>query len=265
VHTEGIDPKRVLILHNAVDLDRIPSRPVPLRKRPLRATAFGKAAAVPELRTACEQLGIQFDAMGAPGCISTVPEQELVQYDLVFASARSALEALCCGCAVIVCDFRGFAGLVTSRNLESLRAMNFGLRCLGATITVDRCVQEIGRYDADDALRVAKSARADADLGKLLDNFEKLYNEVLTGARRPSVSAEARERAVARFLHENLPRRPSDARWPWLAERENLQQQLESLEHKLAKTARDLAQLKRSRLLKVGRLLRRIAGLPMPY
>jgi hypothetical protein len=308
VQTEGIDPKRVLILHNAVDLDRIPPRPAPPRERPQRAAAFGKAAAAPELRKACEQLGIQFDAIGdAAGRISSVPEHDLVQYDLVFASARSALEAVCCGCAVIVCDSRGFAGFVTSRNFESLRAMNFGLRCLAETITVDRCVQEIGRYDPDDASRVAQRARADADLCKLLDEFEKLYDEVLTGQRRPAVSEEAHERAVARFLHENLPRRPSDARWPWLAERENLQREVEFLERKvgaltdrldelhreLAKTMRErdetrqdlnnarcerdttahdldnalsqLAQLKRSRLLKLGRLLRRIAGLPMPY
>ena len=259
VHTEGIDPKRVLTLLNAVDLDRVPPRPAPLRERPLSAAAFGKAVAVPELRTACEQLGIQFDAIGpAPGRISTNPEQELVHYDLVFASARSALEALCCGCAVIVCDVRGFAGLVTSRNFESLRAMNFGLRSLGDTITVDRCVQEIGRYDPDDASTVANSARTDADLCKLLDKFENLYDEVLTGARRPSITTEARARAVARFLHENLPRRHGDTRWPWLTERENLQQEL-------ANTYSQLAQLKRSRFLKVERLLRRIAGLPMPY
>jgi hypothetical protein len=354
VHTEGIDPNRVLILHNAVDLDRIPPRPTPLRQRPQRVVAFGKAAAVPELRTACERLGIQFEAIGGTGRTSTVPEQELVQYDLVFASARSALEALCCGCAVIVCDSRGVAGFVTSHNFDSLRAMNFGLRSLAEPITVDRCVQEIDRYDPDDASRVTARARVDADLGKLLDQFETLYDDVLTGARRPSVTAEARERAVARFLHENLPRRPGDARWPWLAERENLQQEIESLEHKLAKTVSErdetvnslknrldevhrefaktvserdetvnslknrldevhrefaktvserdetvnslknrldevhrefaktvserdvtridldhalsqLVHLKRSRLLKVGRLLRRIAGLPMPY
>jgi hypothetical protein len=332
VHTEGIDPERVLTFHNAVDLDRIPPRPAPLRKRPQRVAAFGKAAAVPELRAACEQLGIQFDEIGgAGGPISTAPEQELVQYDLVFASARAALEALCCGCAVIVCDFRGFAGLVTSRNFESLRAMNFGLRCLVERITVDRCVQEIGRYDPGNASTVAERARADADLSKLLDKFENLYDEVLTGARRPSVDTEARERAVARFLHENLPRRSGDARWPWLVEWEIVQREVEFLEHRvsalmgelnesrrdltktarecdetrqdlqnalslehklgallgqldesrreLAETARErdetrhdlenafvqLAEVKRSRLLKVGRLLRRIAGLPTPY
>ena len=35
------------------------------------------------------------------------PEHELVRYDLVFATARMALEAICAGCAVIVCDSRG--------------------------------------------------------------------------------------------------------------------------------------------------------------
>ncbi len=152
---------------------------------------------------------------------------------------------------------------------------------------------EIGCYDREDASRVVEWARADADLSKLLGKFEELYDEVLTGARRPSVTTEARERAVARFLHENLPRRPGDARWPWLAERENLQREVETFAHKagaltsrldelqreLAKTVRErdetryeldnalsqLTGLKRSRLLKIGRLLRRIAGLPMPY
>ena len=318
VHTEGIDPERVLIFHNAVDISRIPPRPASVRERPQRAAAFGKAAAVPELRTACEQLGIQFDAIGPAGRVSKFPEQELVCYDLVFASARAALEALCCGCAVIVCDSRGFAGMVTSGNFEPMRAMNFGLRCLAEPITVERCVQEIGRYDPLDASRVAERSRVDADLSKLLDKFEKLYDEVLTGARRPFVAVEARERAVARFLHENLPRRPGDTRWPWLAEREHLQQEVETFTHKtgaltsrlaevqgelatavserdetvniltnrLDEAQRDLAvavrersetrydldnalsklaELKHSRLLKIGRLLRRIARLPIPY
>jgi hypothetical protein len=272
VHTEGIDPKHVLLLHNAVDLDRIPPRPVPLRESPQRAAAFGKAAAVPELRAACEQLGIPFEAIGsAAGRISTVPEQDLVRYDLVFASARSALEALCCGCAVIVCDARGLAGLITSRNFCLLRGMNFGLRCLTDTVTVDRCVQEIGGYDPDDASRVADTARADADLRMLLDEFENLYAEVLAGARRPHVTKEARESAVARFLHENLPRRPGDPRWPWLGEREELQREVESLERKVGALTdrldavhRELAQLNGSRVVKIGRLLCRMAGLRMP-
>jgi hypothetical protein len=155
------------------------------------------------------------------------------------------LEALCCGCAVIVCDVRGFSGLVTSRNFESLRSMNFGLRCLTEPLAVDRCMQDIGRYDPDDASGVANVARADADLNKLLDKLEQLYDEVLTGARRPSITSETRERAVARFLHENLPRRPGDPRWPWLAEREGLQQNIETLMHKVGALTGRLDELQR--------------------
>jgi hypothetical protein len=294
VHTEGIDPDRVVVLRNAVDLRRVPLRPQPLKDRPWRAMAFGKAAAMPELRTACAQLGIEYHALGAAaGRVLPCPEQELVNFDLVFASARGALEALCCGCAVVVCDYRGFAGLVTSHNFEALRASNFGLRCLSDHVTIDRCIRAIGCYDPADASLVARRAREEADLEKLLDDFEKLYSEVLTGARQPRISPDARERAVARFLHENLPRRPDDARWPWMAERDQLQREMLALQSKvvelsnrpsplndqLTSAARErdetqraltdaitqLNDLKRSRFLKIGRLLRRLAGLPVPY
>jgi hypothetical protein len=266
VHTKGIDPRSVVVLHNAVDLGRIPPRPQPLGKRPQRAMAFGKAAAVPELRTACEQLGIEYHALGAAaGREIAHPEQELVNFDLVFASARAALEAMCCGCAVIACDHRGIAGLVTSHNFDKWRTMNFGLRCLSDPVTVERCIREIGGYDPTDASAVAQQARDDADLEKLLDDFENLYAEVLTGARRPRMSRDAHERAVAGFLHEYLPRRQNDARWPWMAERDRLQLEIRSLEALVAERTDQLAILKRSRLLRIGRLLRRLTGLQAPY
>ncbi|MGB9369339.1 MAG: hypothetical protein WCE79_25360 [Xanthobacteraceae bacterium] len=59
-------------------------------KRPQRAAAFGKAAAVLELRMACEQLGIQFDVIGTADRIIRIPEQELVHYDLVFDGTTRA-------------------------------------------------------------------------------------------------------------------------------------------------------------------------------
>lgn len=244
VHKEGIDPQSVVVLPNAVDLRRIPPRPQPLRARPQRAMAFGKAHAVPELRLACERLNIEYHTLGtATGGVNAHPEQELVNVDLVFASARAALEALCCGCAVLVCDHRGIGGLVTSQNFDLLRAMNFGLRCLGEAVTIDRCVQEIGRYDAADALLVTERARHDANLEHLLDAFETLYVDVLTGDRRPTITPAAHERAIARFLHENLPRRPRDGRWPWMAEREDLQRQIRCLEATVAEQAGRLTKI----------------------
>ncbi len=312
VQAEGIDPARVLLLLNAVDLRRIPARPQPIPDRPKRAVAFGKAAAVPELRAACDQLGIEFDAIGsAAGRVLAHPEQELVKFDLVFGTARAALEGLCCGCAVIVSDTRGIAGFVTSDNFETLRARNFGLRTLADPITIGRCVEEIQRYDRSDAIRVSARARREADLQKLLNEFEKLYLEALNGTRRPLITLEAHEHAMARFLHENLPRRPGDKRWPWISRRAELEACVLTLETRLAETCdrlakaeqgadaarrelevhrretsssvaeiyrrfalacadrdaavRDIADLKRSRLLRFGRFLRRMTGRRLPY
>ena len=259
VQREGIAPERVVTLYNGVDMARIPPRPRPLNRRPERAIAFAKASGLPELRTACEQMGISYHALGmASGNTTAYPEKELVNCDLVFTSARAALESLCCGCAVIVCDNRGLAGLVTSHNFESLRSRNFGIRTLSEIVTVGRCVEEIARYDAADAALVAERARRECNLEGLLDSFEKLYDEVLTGPRRPTLDPRAHDLAAARFLHEYLPRHPSDSHWPWRSERKYLYEQIEALQT-------ELAMIRRSRMLHLGRLFKRIIRRPSPY
>ena len=196
---------------------------------------------MPEPRIACERLGLEYHALGMDvGHTVAHPEQELVTFDLVFASARAALEAMCCGCAVVACDGRGSAGLVTPQNFDELRAQNFGLRCLHQPVTTDYCAQEIGRYDAGQAARVSGRARDEADLEKALDCFETLYGEILTGPRRPEIASEAHMRAVAQFLHAYLPRRPGDARWPWLADKERLDKEAEALQARIADLSRHL-------------------------
>jgi glycosyltransferase involved in cell wall biosynthesis len=281
VQAEGIDPARVRVVPNGVDLQRIPPRPHPPGVRPRRAIAFGKASAVaPAIQQACAALGIEFQAIGHPvGRQIAYPEQELVTFDLAFASARAALESLCCGCAVIACDGRGIAGLVTSGDFAALCSRNFGLRTFGDPVTVERCIAEIRRYDAADALKISEMARQHADLQPLLDTWEALYAEAIEGARRSPVEPSAHVHAVSRFLHENLPRRPADTRWPWMSERAELMRRIEQREAQLAaadaagRAAQDeraaaqhyLNQLKRSRLLRLGRQVRRMLGRPLPY
>jgi hypothetical protein len=297
VHTQGIDAARVVMLPNAVDLLRVPARPQPLPDRPRRAVAFGKAAAVDQIRSACEALSMDFEALGRHvGREIADPEEHLVKFDLVFASARAALEALCCGCAVIVCDARGLAGLVTSENFAALRAKNFGLRSLTTPLTVEGLIEEVRRYDREDAHRVCERARREADLEGLLDAFDRLYEKVMSAARAAPVSREAHEAAMARFLRAYLPRHPNDPRWPWLGERAALGERIAELETELqsangkaaesgalrerltemenqlqvanerSKAAEEsVAAIRQSRLLRFGRWLRRIRGLPLPY
>lgn len=245
VHVSGIESSRVVIVPNAVDLRRVPLRPNPLPRRPKLALAFGKAAPVPEIKAACDHLGIGFNAIGySVNRVEVNPEKELVKADLVFATARAALEALCCGCAVVICDYRGMAGMVTTRNFDSLRILNFGARSLGDAVSFDGLLRALENYDAVDAGVVSERARAEADFEQTLDRFETLYSEILTGKRKPDITTGAHERATARFLNEYLPRQPSDRRWPWTIERERLERRVVKLEARLA--ASQLPELLRS-------------------
>jgi hypothetical protein len=80
-------------------------------------------------------------------------------------------------------------------------------------------------------------------------------------------------------LHELFSSQHDDARWPWSAARdpaearrdldarfaETAESECDEMQRALDNALAQLVDLKRSRLLKVGRLLRRIAGLPIPY
>jgi len=259
VHMHGIDPACVMVLPNAVDLKRIPARPRPLPERPRRAVVFGKASSVTqEIRSACKALSIDTEGIGYEvGNVTGHPEKELVGFDLVFGSCRSALEALCCGCAVVACDARGLAGLVTSENFATLREKNFGLRAFAAPVTADRVVENVRRYDRADAQAVSARAREEGDLERLLDAVERLYGEVRCGSRKPSITKAAHDAAVSRFLHDYLPRHPRDSVYPWPRGSEV------DARHHFALL--ELTALKRSRLLKLGRWMRKVAGLPSPY
>jgi hypothetical protein len=233
VHMEQIPPERVEVVYNAVDLTRMPERTTPLSAKPATALAFTKTRAqLPFVEAACRRHGVKLDVLGK-GADRTVrnPELELVKYDLVFATARMALEALCAGCAVIVCDSRGLSGMVSTENLSRLRPLNFGLRSLVHPVTVDGLAGEIDRYDPADAARVAETVRAMAGLEATLDYLEQLYQRAM-GAPRPREDEVGA--ATLQFLQRALPRQRTDGRWPWMAEREAMESRIDQLERELA-------------------------------
>lgn len=241
VQMEGIAPDRVEMLYNAVDLARISQRK-PLSPKPRRALAFTKfKAQLPYLQAACRRRGLELDVLGAGGDRLVLdPERELIGYDLVFATARMALEALCAGCAVIVCDSRGLADLVTRANFADLRRLNFGLRSLTRPVNVEALCQAIDRYDAEEATQVAYAARRQAGLVPMLDRLEALYREAIVA---PRPSPEAVRAATLSFLRSALPRTRTDSRWPWMQERAAMAARIEQLERELAEARAEALRL----------------------
>ena len=211
----AIPKERVSVLLNFVDLDRFKPR-APLPSRPERALIFSNEANedtnVGDVREACERAGIALDVIGlSSGKPSAEPEKVLGYYDVIFAKARSAIEALSVGAAVVLYDGRGLGPMVTTRELERLRQLNFGIRALGESISVDAVARELCKYDATDAALVSQRMRATAGREAVVDELSSLYEKVIAehaGQGRRDWAAESRAAAdylrwVASRLKEN--------------------------------------------------------------
>ncbi|HEV8269074.1 MAG TPA: hypothetical protein VGR00_12605, partial [Thermoanaerobaculia bacterium] len=177
------------------------------------------AGAMVEIRRACERLGIELDAQGGGvGPVVTRPEALLGRYDLVFAKARCALEALAVGAAVVLCDEAGMGDLVTTRNLDAARALNFGRRALRLSVQADRLVEEIARYDAADAGEVTRRIRSEAGIRESVEALLSTYAEAIAEERASPSDPAEEMRALGRYLEEWGPRFEESAFWQERAE-----------------------------------------------
>jgi hypothetical protein len=201
----GIPEERLRVVLHAADLERFTPRG-PLPPRPRRALVFSNNANkwthLSAVREACARAGIELDVVGSGvNASSSNPESLLGNYDLVFAKARCALEALAVGAAVILCDARGSGPLVTAAGLERLRRLNFGIRALSEKTTPDLLLREIERYDSADAAEVSRRVRASSDLGAVVDEALGLYGEVIAEYRGLlPADPEQENRAAADYL-----------------------------------------------------------------
>jgi hypothetical protein len=157
------------------------------------------------VREACARAGLEFDVIGSgAGRPCAEPEKILGDYDIVFAKARAALEAMAVGAAVVLCDSTGMGPMVTAAEFECLRALNFGVRALCHPLDAERLAREIERYDPTDAAEVSRGIRAEAGRDAALDELVELYEEVIAeygaSGRAACDSADEEGRAAARYL-----------------------------------------------------------------
>jgi hypothetical protein len=201
----AVPQDRVHVRLHAADLERFSPRE-PLPEQPARALVFSNNANhwthLNVVREACKRTGIELDVIGAGVNASALnPESLLSNYDLVFAKARCALEALAVGTAVILCDAAGSGPMVTTAELDRLRLLNFGIRTLSENLDADLLLGEIRRYDAKDAAEVSRRIRSTADLGSVVDDSVVLYREVIEEFRYRTVADPIEENhAVAEYL-----------------------------------------------------------------
>ncbi len=204
----GIPEEQIRVLLNFVDLDRFKPRQTPLTPRPRRALVFSNYASeethLPAVREACRRANIELDVLGAGTRSATgQPEKILPDYDLVFAKARCALEALAVGAAVVLCDAKGVGPMVSTREFERLRPLNFGIRTLCEPLNADTILREINRYDAADAAAVSHLVRATVGHESIIDELIGLYHEVIEEHRSAdNGDVDGEGRAAAAYLRQ---------------------------------------------------------------
>lgn len=206
--TPGIDPQRTEVLYNFADLERFKLR-ASLPQRPKSALVFSNyansEASIAPIRNACLRAGIErVDVIGSGmGSAAAEPAELLGQYDLVFAKARAAIEAMASGCAVIVADQVGLASMVDTQNMAELRQLNFGVRTMQRSrLTEDAVFEELQRYNAQDARQVSLWMRQEADMDKAVERWLQIYRELLAepATLSPQELLEAQLRAGADYL-----------------------------------------------------------------
>lgn len=200
----GVPEERISVILNSVDLESFLPR-APLPAKPARALVFSNGASestyLGAVREACSRTQMTLDVIGADsGNLSSRPQDVLGQYDIVFAKARCALEALAVGSAVVLCDKIGVGPMVKSSDVERLRRLNFGVRAIQEPITVELLQREIARYDAQDAAQVSRSIRAWAGREPAIEQIVELYHEAVREFESSNRDLAAEARAEASYL-----------------------------------------------------------------
>jgi hypothetical protein len=207
VTREGIAPEEISVLLNAVDVSVFRQRE-PLPTKPRRAVVFGNLAHeltfLPAIRAACRKASIELDVVGAAaGTAEEHPESMLGKYDLAFAKAKCATEAMACGLAVVLCSEAGLGGMVRSTGFDRLRRLNFGIRTLQQPLTTETILAELALYDAGDARKVSDRIRETAPSEALYESLLSLYESVIDEHARMDSKSDwlAESRAASAFLH----------------------------------------------------------------
>ncbi len=205
---DGAEESKTVMIHNSFDPERFRLR-TPLPDKPQKALLFTHYATesllIPEVEDACGRLGIELDIAGrASGNPIDHPEEILGNYDIVFAKARCGLEAMATGCAVVLVDPHGAGPMVTTKNWETLRPLNFGFEACPDPLTAEHLVGEAARYDANEARQVAELTHREASLPRMTGHFLELYETVIEEQRSTTIDPLEETQAASNYLRQQF-------------------------------------------------------------
>ena len=133
-------------------------------------------------------------------------EKILGEYGLVFAKSRAALEAMACGCNVILADYGKWGGAVTPQNWLKLRKLNFGLRAIDRKLDENDISNEISNIKWEQGKQLAelviKHASLDSMTEQMIDEYQKILSNKWIPKADTTKEAANYTQALAPLLYE---------------------------------------------------------------
>lgn len=195
----GVGPERVATLPNWFDPLRfrtVRDPATPATRAALFSNRLGPGPLYEAVRAACARHGLELHGLGHGfGTPTESPEAELPGQAVVFATGRSALEALACGCAVIPLDPAvGLGSLVSPEDFDEQRDRNWCVYRRPQDVTAAAVEAELSRLSPAATAEVTLRVRRELTLGQAVGALENQYRRVIGGeggSRDGRTSAQA--------------------------------------------------------------------------
>jgi glycosyltransferase involved in cell wall biosynthesis len=206
----NIEPSRIDVVLNGVDLLRFAkvreARPQALRALFYNSRHERHSATVTAVRDAAQRAGLELELLGFHfGNHTDEPHLVLPDYDIVFASGLSALEAMASGCAVIVLGRTSCGEMVGPDNFDRYREVNFSIATNSDPPSAVAIEAELLTYSAQRTVEVTRRVRREAGFESVVDRLLAAYDEVIEENRRTKRDLDAEIRANHLYLRKIVP------------------------------------------------------------
>lgn len=247
------EPVKIVRLRQPIDAWRFEAKGV-ARERPERVLLLSNSLAGPRrdlLTVACEDMGMVWTQVGAPGTVSASPEAAILEADIVVGYGRAVLEAMACGRAAYLYDLRSADGWITRETYPALEADGFAGTGQEVVVDKERLRSDLAGYDAGMGMvnrDLLERHHAATDHANALSG---LFKELAPRAKGPSEPLREMAR-LWRLVYQ------TDARAHELAkENQVLREDVELLKGKVLETNARLDGFRQSRRYRLAELLSR--------
>jgi glycosyltransferase involved in cell wall biosynthesis len=206
-----VPPSDISVVPNGVDMRRFRPRDGAPPARLARALFYNSrhepdSPTVRAVRTATQRRGIEIDFVGTRfGQLADAPETLLPQYDVAFASGLSAIEAMACGCAVVILGRTSCGELVRPGNFDRYRGVNFTIAVNSPEPCAEAIGAELDRYIPDETAATSARARLDGDFDRMVEALIPVYERAIARHRSTPEDLTAEVLATSRYLRGIVP------------------------------------------------------------